>query len=385
MRFLTISKHSEGHGGYERHRRMSRALIEAGHEVVWLAPGISAQVGEDFIPLIRAYSWVPGPLGWILQLRANLKYYRDRLRSVDAVFTTREYDACGCILDSFTSTLPHIFFLHGDTIECEKYLAKNSEFFMRRVKSHMMLYFYPWLQNKLLKRFSHVVVQANFLAETLKARHSDIDCNYIVLTSDCLFEWHPETADQEHITLIKDLKDHGKFIIGVVAQVFYRAKGFDVFLEAMVYLRDIPQVHAVIVGYGDEAALIPKNIERLGLEEKVTFLGKSPAAHKLMPHIDVMASPTQFFDAFPTVILEAMESNCCIVGSDIAAHKAQLKYGSLLFPSGNPKALASRLKDLYHDEKIRKYNRSLVNERKKVFEFDWDAQVVEILERGAGE
>ena len=96
MRFLTISKHSEGHGGYERHRRMSRALIEAGHEVVWLAPGMNASVGEKFLPLTAAYKWIPGPLGWVVQLSANLVYYREQLKGVDVVFTTREYDAFGC-------------------------------------------------------------------------------------------------------------------------------------------------------------------------------------------------------------------------------------------------------------------------------------------------
>ncbi len=384
MRFLTISKHSEGHGGYERHRRMSRALIEAGHEVVWLAPGIDASVGEEFLPLTNIYKWIPGPLGWVVQLSANLVYYRERLRGVDVVFTTREYDAFGCILDSFVGSLPHIFFLHGDTIECEKYLGIYSERFMRRIKSRAMLCFYPWLQRKILKRFSHVVVQADFLANTLKTRHSNIDCEYLVLTSDCLFEWHPETVNQDHVEVIKAIKDQGKYIVGVIAQVFYRAKGFDVFLDAMTRLREHPEIHAVIVGYGDEVELISKNIKRLNLGDRVTFLGKSPAAHHLMPFIDVIASPTQFFDAFPTVILEAMEANCCIIGSDIDAHKAQLKFDALMFPNGDAAALANCLRDLYSNKKVRDRNHSLVKERRKNFEFDWDAQVVEILTRRTG-
>jgi len=205
MRFLTVSMYSEGHGGYERHRRMSRALIEAGHDVIWLAPGISNAAGEEFIPLINAYSWVPGLLGWVLQLRANLAHYRDRIKEVDAVFTTKEYDAFGCILDPHITALPHIFFLHGDTIECEKYLAIHSASLRRRLKSQFMLSFYPRLQRKILKRFSHVVVQADFLGETLKNRHPDIECDYKVLTSDCVFEWHPETSNPEHVALIKNL------------------------------------------------------------------------------------------------------------------------------------------------------------------------------------
>ena len=380
MRFLTISKHSAGHGGYERHRRMSRALLKRGHEVVWLAPGISANVGEDFLPLIKKYSWLPGPLGWILQLRSNLLYYRERLKGVDAVFTTREYDAFGCIIDLFVGNLPHIFFLHGDTIECEKYLAKHSERMMRRLKSRVMLCFYPWLQRKILNRFSHVVVQADFLAETLRTRHPNVDCEYIVLESDCLFEWHPEKVNQKHLTTIKALRASGKYIVGIIAQVFYKAKGFDVFLDAMTHLRGFPEIHAVIIGYGDEADLIPATIKRLDLSHQVTFLGQSSAAHYLMPFIDVIVSPTQFFDAFPTVILEAMEANCCIIGSDIKAHKAQLKYDTLMFPNSDAMNLAKRLSDLYTDVASRRLNCSLVKERRKKFQFDWDAKIIEIFE-----
>ena len=53
MKFLTVSMYSEGHGGYERHRRMSQALIEAGHQVYWLAPEIKNPAGENFLPLIN--------------------------------------------------------------------------------------------------------------------------------------------------------------------------------------------------------------------------------------------------------------------------------------------------------------------------------------------
>ena len=383
MKFLTVSMYSEGHGGYERHRRMSRALIEAGHEVIWLAPGINVDVGDEFIPLIDAYGWVPGPLGWALQLRASLAHYRERLKDVDAVFTTKEYDAFGCVLDSFVAALPHIFFLHGDTIECGKYLAKNSAHIKRRLESRLMLSFYPWLQRKILKRFSHAVVQADFLANALKKRHPNIKCEYIILESDSVFDWHPETADPEHVALVKSLKAEGKFIVGAIAQVFYRAKGFDILLDAMKRLSDIPDIHTVIVGYGDEAPLIPENIKRLGLENQVTFLGRSPAAHNLMPIMDVIVAPTQFFDAFPTVILEAMESDCCILGSDIDAHQTQLKYDDLMFPNGDDVVLAGRLIELYSDDAARQRNHELVEKRKHHFEFDWDSQVVEILETGA--
>ena len=379
MKFLTVSMYSEGHGGYERHRRMSRALIAAGHQVVWLAPGINNSAGENFLPLIKYFSWFPGPLGWVLRLYFNLRHYRENLRDVDAVFTTKEYDAFGCIIDGFIRDLPHIFFLHGDTIECERYLSINSFSLKRRVKSRIMLIFYPWLQSKVLKQFSHVVIQAEFLANALRNRHPNIECEYTVLTTDCVFDWHPEEPNPKHIKVIEALKHEGKFIVGIIAQVFYRAKGFDVFLESMVRLKDHNNIHAVMIGYGSEASFIPENIKRLGLESSITFLGKTPAAHKLMPFIDVIAAPTQFFDAFPTVILEAMDAGCCIIASDIDAHKVQLKYKELMFSTGDDRALSQSLVKLSNDKFAREQNNKLVQIRKTYFQGDWDSKVVEIL------
>ena len=81
-----------------------------------------------------------------------------------------------------------------------------------------MLLFYPWIERKLLNYFSHVVVQAEFLANILRERHPSINCDYIVLTTDCVFNWHPEMVNLIHKDKIKSLKESGKFIVGIIAR-----------------------------------------------------------------------------------------------------------------------------------------------------------------------
>ena len=98
-----------------------------------------------------------------------------------------------------------------------------------------------------------------------------------------------------------------------------------------------------------------------------------------MPFIDVIAAPTQFFDAFPTVILEAMDAGCCIIASDIDAHKVQLKYKELMFSMGDDRALSQSLVKLSNDKFAREQNNKLVQIRKTYFQGDWDSKVVEIL------
>jgi hypothetical protein len=45
--------------------------------------------------------------------------------------------------------------------------------------------------------------------------------------------------------------------------------------------------------------------------------------------------------------------------------------------------LAEKLRDLFKNKQTRDQNHAFVQERRKSYEFDWDAKVVEILVSGA--
>lgn len=360
-----------------RHRRMARDLVKAGHEVIWLAPGMENIKGETFLPTLRLR--LPSPLGWIVTVLASLFYHRAALGKIDAVFTWSEYDSLALLLFPGTKHAQHTFLQGGDSVECESFIAENAERLRRRLKSRFMVFYYPAFQRFLGNRIERVVVQAQFLGKLLRRRCPDAKWTIDVIPGNTRFDDPIEDNDPGVEERIEKLKDGG-LSLGVVGQCFYRAKGWDLFMDAMSLLKGEPGIQAFLIGYGDEAHLIDEAINERGLSDNVHFLGRVGAAFRYMPQFDVIVAPTRFLDACPTVILEGMATDRMIVGSDIPGHKALLADPSLMFESGDARALADYILKLRDDPDFRAKNRDLVRRRRAVFDFDWEGEVVRMLE-----
>lgn len=377
MRILTVSPYRRGHGAYERQRRIARALAAAGHEVLWLAPGMDIAGSERLLEV--ADGGLPGPIGWVQRVRRAIDAHAEVLRGIDMVFAVSEYDALGCLLHPLIRALPLLFFQRGDTIECEGFHARHATRWRRRLKSRLLVTFYPLLQRFVLHHAAGVVVQSEFLAGLLRGRLPKMVCPVAVLPNDCRFDWSLEEEGGQLADAIRDFKGDG-LLLGLVAQAFWAGKGFDLFFDAFSRLGDCPEVKAVILGYGEDERLIRDTIVRRGLESRILFPGRANAARALMAQFDLMVVPTRFLDACPNVVMEGMEAGAAIFASDIPAHRAQLAFPELLFPNGDAQALADGIRRLRNAEQ-RAENRRLVALRRREFNFDWESRVVEIFEK----
>ena len=362
---------------------MARDLVKAGHEVIWLAPAMENIRGEIHLPTVNLR--LPSPMGWIVTVLVSLFHHRKALGKIDAVFTWSEYDSLALLLYPATKNAQHTFLQGGDSVECETFIARNAERLRRRLKSRFMVFYYPTFQRFLGRRIERVIVQAQFLGKLLRARCPDANWTIDVIPGNTRFDDPIEDNDPGVEDKIEALKDGG-LTLGVVGQCFYRAKGWDLFMEAMTLLKGEPGIRAFLIGYGDEAHLIEEAIAEKGLSDNVHFLGRVGAAFRFMPQFDVIVAPTRFLDACPTVILEAMATDRMIVGSDIPGHKALLGDPTLMFKSGDARALADYILALRDNEELREKNRTLVRGRREVFDFDWEGEMVRMLEAyGRGE
>jgi len=384
VKFLTTTIHTGGHGALDRQRRMARALTAAGHTVLWMAPGGEAPGGSTLLTVPAAYGWLPGIIGWVLRLRRAFKLHRGALADVDTIFTVREYDTLGCLTDPNLKQVPHLFFMRGDTYACETFQATQALHWRTRLRSRITAFLYPAIQRFVLPRVSRIAVVAAFMENHLRSRIKIPMPSITTLANDADSQARRELPDPEIVRKIDRLKSDGRFLVGIVGQIFFRAKGFDIFLQAMHQLRDRPDIAAVVLGYGPEENAVPRMIQTLGLENTVTFVGRANGAHRLMEKFDLTVVPTQFQDACPNVVLEALAAGTCVLASDIDAHRAQLHHDTLLFPTGNVDALAKRIRELADDPAAHDQNRVLARERKDQFGFDWDREIVRLLEDVAG-
>lgn len=354
--------------------------MDAGHEVLWLAPGLKSSAGETFLPMSTLLRWLPGPLGWIPRLLISLRRHRARLQGVDAVFTLREYDALGLKLYPKTRGMPHVYFSRGDAVEVYGFLAAHEARWYRRLKMRMLLSFYAALQKALLPRLNVVITQAQFLADLMAGRIPDLDRRMVVLPNDCRIFISPTSVTPAHRTAVENLRQRGDLLIGVFAQAFWTGKGFDVFFEVMRRLPETSNIKAVIFSYGQDESLIAAAAADPKLAGKILYLGRAEQARDVMPLVDLVVVPTRFFDACPNVVLETLAAERMILASDIAGHRAQLIHDDLLFENENLDDLAAKVLALESNPSMREVNRRRVQDRRRALDFDWNAAVVRITE-----
>ena len=120
-------------------------------------------------------------------------------------------------------------------------------------------------------------------------------------------------------------------------------KGADVFLAAVARLARA-NVHAVLVGEGRERAVLEAEAARLGIADRVRWLGLVPGAGRFVGAFDafVLSSRTE---GTPIALFEAMAAGVPIVATEVGgvpqvvAHDAE----ALLVPPEDPAALAMAL------------------------------------------
>jgi glycosyltransferase involved in cell wall biosynthesis len=139
----------------------------------------------------------------------------------------------------------------------------------------------------------------------------------------------------------------GRHMVGVVARLVPE-KGVDVFIRAAALMwHGLPGVSFVIVGDGPEAAALERLAERLGIRERIGFLGARAEAQTIIRRLDIICVPSRTA-RIPLVVLEAMALGIPIVASDVGGIPELVTHRrhALLVPPGDPFALASAVRTL---------------------------------------
>ena len=145
-------------------------------------------------------------------------------------------------------------------------------------------------------------------------------------------------------------------VIGIVAHLLPH-KGYEYLIQAFREVRTaLPKSHLLIVGEGSTnyRLELTKLIERLGLEQAITFVGFQRKVLEYISTFDVFVLPS-IYEAFGIVLLEAMAMEKPIVASRVGGIPEIVVDGisGLLVPPRDSGALASALLRLLQDEKAR--------------------------------
>jgi glycosyltransferase involved in cell wall biosynthesis len=158
-----------------------------------------------------------------------------------------------------------------------------------------------------------------------------------------------EIAEFQDVILRRKTND--KFAIGFIGRLD-RIKRVPDLIQAMTMLDERYVLH--IFGDGEERFAIEKEIDRLGLQARVTMHGASAKPQAALAQIDLLVLPSEA-EGFGLVLIEAMAAKIPVIATNVAGIRdvVQHRKTGLLVPVANPGAIADAILEISMNEPLR--------------------------------
>ncbi len=368
-KFLLITNTDDGTGSYARLKTMGIALVNYGHEVIWLAPGlVDHPIGFQLIrfDLSKRHG-----------VREALRNAREQVVDVDLCICTSELDAWKLLLISELAGARKMFFQRMDTVSVYKFHSQHSPRWISRIRWMVKLVLYPFLCRYIATRMDLIVFQTPGLKDNY-AKHTRFDENKVeILPNNCDVNWEGEIIDN----VICPWDTKGPPVVVVISNMNYWSKGIDLILEAFNSIsKNIPARLALVGKLPSEyESRILRHVALSPRSDDILVLGHIPRAAKILSFATIFCAPSRV-EACPNSVLEAMSISLPILASDIYAHRFLLHEDELLFDRFDPTKLADKLSILLNSRAMREANQEIVRRQADKFNFDWDKKFVEICE-----
>jgi len=173
----------------------------------------------------------------------------------------------------------------------------------------------------------------------------------------------------------------------VTAGILNKGKNIEILIECLPKM-EVNDIYIMIAGDSStEPDLGYKNslqdlAKKLGIEKKVIFTGwlEKEDLWKIYLASDLFVLPS-LNEGMPNAMLEALGCGLPCIGSDISGIRDILKYEQLVFNPQDEKTMVTKIHNFLTGRQFSHEARSLCQERKSVFEFDWKEKVFEATRR----
>jgi glycosyltransferase involved in cell wall biosynthesis len=166
-------------------------------------------------------------------------------------------------------------------------------------------------------------------------------------------------SPEELQALRRELAPNGEFLLLQVARL-HPEKGHEFLLHALPAVREAvqsdggPPVKLLLAGAGPYEAAYRAQVQELGIESMVEFLGFRRDAPSLMAVADVMVLPS-VAEAFGLVITEALYLGTPVISTQVGGIPEIVGEGEggILVPPASPEALATAIINMRRDAEAR--------------------------------
>lgn len=232
----------------------------------------------------------------------------------------------------------------------------------------------PALDKFILARFHHLIAGANDIREYL-LNHGMAEHQIQVVHNWVDFSSRKVSKSPAEIRKAYKLDD--RFLIGCVARLHIQ-KGHVYLVRAM---KELPEnCLLVLVGDGPERKELEEETKRLGLNQKILFLGeiKGNDYNDILASFDIFVLPS-LFEGLPRVLLDTMYVGVPIIATDVNGNREAIKHNQtgILIPPADPLSLKESIEELMGD--VEKQKMLVTNAKSSVVrDFEMQSQLQKI-------
>lgn len=249
------------------------------------------------------------------------------------------------------------------------FLRRNTKVVIREVNlpskilasySPVRRFVYRNLYKRLYKRADRIVAQSEQMREEI-IRYAAVDASRVVTIHN--------PVDVASIARLSEsdnpFEEAGADVKNIVAVGrLEHQKGFDILIDAFsLFLRRQPDARLYLAGEGTLRSALQQQAEKLGIADRVRFIGYQDNPYPLMKYADLFVLASRF-EGFPNVLLEALACNAKVVAADCPNGPreilSRIEYGLLVQPE-DPRSLAEGMLRSLDTEQIgsESYKRAL--------------------------
>ncbi|MEW6380229.1 MAG: glycosyltransferase family 4 protein [bacterium] len=374
MAILSIFyKHKEG-GFTRRLYSLYRALAQEGHDLYYLSSEELPVIHQHIKPCL-----VSSPLTgkgnkpfWLYFIFGSLlaSYRITKKHHVRTIVNFGPFYTFLCLVPIKLRRIPAITFVRADNMKHSRNAVRN-------------LFFYglDWAGI----RISHkVVFNSHTLIKTYQARYGIPEDKIHFIPNNITGRYSISQEAKQDIR--QSMGVHSREFLVSTAGVFNPGKNFSYLIEAMEALHRYG-IKLLIIGdevvpNGERIRL--KNLtHRLGLDRSVIFCGWQSDPSALVASSDAFVFPSRF-EGSPNALLEALGCGVACLGARIDEIAEVLHYEELLFPLDHHEVLVGKIKRLRFDAAFRRRVAILSQKRCEHFLFDWEQEVLKIIDQDGG-